>query len=98
MVCGIADLTEMKVRALYPQADSIVSVFAGRIADTGMAAAEIMKAASSICKAPRTKLLRANCRESYNAIEADQCAVPSSLSRIQYLKNWYTSNIYMNIP
>ncbi len=62
------------VDALNPEVSSIVSVFAGRIADTGVNAVELMKKAADICKKnPKAQLLWASCREFYNIMEADEC-------------------------
>ncbi|HAG69607.1 MAG TPA: transaldolase [Lachnospiraceae bacterium] len=53
---------------------NIVSVFAGRILDTGVDAVPIMKEVSDICRTkPGTLSLWASCREVYNIIQADQC-------------------------
>lgn len=59
--------------ALKGGAPSIVSVFAGRIADTGRDPKPIMAAALAICRAadPKIELLWASCREAYNIVEAD---------------------------
>lgn len=62
------------VEALNPEVNSIVSVFAGRIADTGVDAVELMKKAAEICKQnPNAELLWASCREFYNIMEAEEC-------------------------
>lgn len=62
------------VEALNPEVKSIVSVFAGRIADTGTDPIELMKESSRICKTNKgVELLWASCRELYNIIEADKC-------------------------
>ncbi|MBI4403370.1 MAG: transaldolase [Deltaproteobacteria bacterium] len=60
--------------ALKGGASSIISVFAGRIADTGTDPVPIMRAASEICKAADSKieLLWASSRELYNVVEAEQ--------------------------
>ena len=73
------------VDALDADTASIVSVFAGRIADTGRDAGEIMRKAAEICKRkPKAELLWASCRELYNIYEADKCGcdiitVPNSI-------------------
>ncbi|MGM9558769.1 transaldolase [Anaerovibrio slackiae] len=73
------------VDALDADTASIVSVFAGRIADTGRDAGEIMRKAAVICKRkPKAELLWASCRELYNIYEADKCGcdiitVPNSI-------------------
>ncbi len=62
------------VAAFAPGAQNIVSVFAGRIMDTGVDATVIMKKASELCRQkPGTLLLWASCREVYNIIQADAC-------------------------
>lgn len=62
------------VGALKGGAPSIVSIFAGRIADTGRDPKPIMAAAREICRNADKKieLLWASCREAYNIVEADQ--------------------------
>lgn len=75
-VTAIFTLEQVKgvVAALNPNVASIVSVFAGRIADTGVDAKSLMKEAHQICKQnPKAELLWASCREFYNIIEADEC-------------------------
>ena len=72
-------------RSFADDTASIVSVFAGRIADTGRDAGEIMRKAAEICKRkPKAELLWASCRELYNIYEADKCGcdiitVPNSI-------------------
>ncbi len=62
------------VKALNPDVKSIVSVFAGRIADTGTDPIELMRENSKICKTNKgIELLWASCRELYNIIDADKC-------------------------
>lgn len=62
------------VEALDENTASIVSVFAGRIADTGVDPCELMKKAAEICqRKPKAELLWASCRELYNIFEADKC-------------------------
>lgn len=62
------------VDALDEDTASIVSVFAGRIADTGVDPCELMSKAAEIChKKPKAELLWASCRELYNIFEADKC-------------------------
>lgn len=64
------------VDALADGTENIVSVFAGRILDTGVDAEDIMKKALPICKAkPGTKLLWASVREVFNIVQADRCGV-----------------------
>jgi len=61
-------------QALKDGAPSIVSVFAGRIADAGRDPIPHMKAASAICReaSPRIELLWASPRESLNIIHAEE--------------------------
>ena len=61
------------VEALKGGAPSIVSVFAGRIADTGRDPKPLMAASVAICRSAdkNIELLWASCREAYNIVEAD---------------------------
>lgn len=73
-----AILTLEQVRAvaenLNPEVPAIVSVFAGRIADTGRDPVPIMEESLRILRPlPRAELLWASPRELYNVIQADQC-------------------------
>ena len=62
------------VAAFKDGTENIVSVFAGRILDTGVDAVPVMKEVAQICKTkPGTLSLWASCREVYNIIQADQC-------------------------
>jgi transaldolase len=70
-------LTVEQVRAvaaaLDPAVPAIVSVFAGRIADTGVDPVPIMKESLEILKSrPNAKLLWASPRELLNLVQADQ--------------------------
>ena len=68
------DQVRSVVDAFAPGTQNIVSVFAGRILDTGVDAMPIMKEVTEICKSkPGTLSLWASCRELYNIIQADQC-------------------------
>ncbi|MCR4684333.1 MAG: transaldolase [Lachnospiraceae bacterium] len=68
------DQVEATVDAFADGTKNIVSVFAGRIMDTGVDAVPIMKKATEMCrKKPGTLSLWASCREVYNIIQADQC-------------------------
>jgi transaldolase len=61
------------VEALSPDAPAIVSVFAGRIADSGIDPVPLMTEAAAILRArPRAELLWASPREILNVIQADQ--------------------------
>lgn len=61
------------VEALTEGTENIVSVFAGRIADTGIDPEPLMKKSVEICRTKSgTKLLWASTREVYNIIQADE--------------------------
>ena len=73
-VTAIMTLAQVRdvVHVLSPTVPSYVSVFAGRIADTGRPALPIMTAAVELLKmAPSSELIWASPRELYNIIEAD---------------------------
>ena len=73
-VTALMTLTQVRdvVQVLNPAVPSYVSVFAGRIADTGRPALAIMSAAVEMLKvAPSAELIWASPRELYNIIEAD---------------------------
>lgn len=61
-------------RQLDPKVPAVVSVFAGRIADTGRDPMPMMSAALEMCKmtGPGVELLWASCREVYNVVQAAQ--------------------------
>jgi transaldolase len=66
-VSGIAE-------ALHPQVGSIVSVFAGRIADTGRDPVPVMRASRALVEGlPKAELLWASVREVLNIFQADAC-------------------------
>ena len=61
------------VNALDPNTPAIVSVFAGRIADTGVDPVPLMREAAQICAAkPKAELLWASPRELLNIFQADE--------------------------
>jgi transaldolase len=61
-------------QALNPAVPSIVSVFAGRIADTGRDPMPIMRESLSLLKGqPKAELLWASVREVLNIFQADEC-------------------------
>lgn len=61
------------VEALTPGVPAIVSVFAGRIADTGVDPCPIMEhALKTAAKRPEIEVLWASCREIYNVVQAAQ--------------------------
>ncbi len=67
------DQVRATARALDGAAPSIVSVFAGRIADTGIDPMPVMRAALEVLKPlPRAELLWASPRELLNIVQADQ--------------------------
>lgn len=89
-----AILTLSQVRsvcaALDPKTPSIVSVFAGRIADTGVDPVPMMSEACRILKErPQAELLWASPRELLNVFHADQCgchiitATPDVLAKLK---------------
>ncbi len=60
--------------ALNPRAPAVVSVFAGRIADTGVDPVAIMTQSKTILKdLPRAELLWASVREVLNIFQANDC-------------------------
>jgi len=68
------DQARETIAAFAPGTQNIVSVFAGRIMDTGVDATLIMKEVAELCrKKPGTLSLWASCREVYNIIQADAC-------------------------
>jgi transaldolase len=73
-----AILTLQQVRevadALDPGTPAIVSVFAGRIADTGVDPVPLMREAAAICASkPKAELLWASPRELLNIFQAEEC-------------------------
>lgn len=70
------DQVKKAVAAIDENSKTIISIFAGRIADTGVNPEKIMKEAKRICEQKKnTKLLWASCREVYNIIQADELGV-----------------------
>ena len=75
-VTAILTLDQVKTvaTALSPETPSIISVFAGRIADTGRDPVPIMKDAVKVLKSnPKAELLWASTRELLNLIQAESC-------------------------
>jgi len=75
-VTAILTVEQVKTvsKALSPDTPGIVSVFAGRIADTGVDPMPIMKESVKILKSnPRAELLWASTRELLNLIQAESC-------------------------
>jgi len=67
------DQVKLAVSALNAEVGGIVSVFAGRIADTGVDPIPLMKAAATACHAKdNVELLWASTREVFNIVEADE--------------------------
>jgi len=68
------DQVKTVAKALSPATPSIVSVFAGRIADTGIDPMPIMKESVKILRSnPKAELLWASTRELLNLIQAESC-------------------------
>jgi transaldolase len=62
--------------AVDPDVPAIVSIFAGRIADTGRDPCPIMREAVAICRdLPNLRVLWASPREVLNVYQADECGV-----------------------
>jgi transaldolase len=80
-VTALLTLDQVKgvVEALKGGAPSIVSVFAGRLADTGRDPMPLMRESARLCAAngPSCELLWASTREPYNIVQAEQagCAI-----------------------
>jgi transaldolase len=75
-VTAVTTLKQVKhvAGALNPDVPAVVSVFAGRIADTGCDARGVMcKAREIIASYPNFELLWASVREVYNIFEAARC-------------------------
>ena len=75
-VTAILTLDQVRsvVDALDPGVPAIVSVFAGRIADTGRDPVPLMREAAAICAAkPKAELLWASPRELLNIFQAEEC-------------------------
>jgi transaldolase len=75
-VTAILTLNQVKTvsKALSSDTPSIVSVFAGRIADTGVDPMPMMKDAVNVLKPnPKAELLWASTRELLNLIQAESC-------------------------
>ncbi|WP_430611130.1 transaldolase [Enterococcus sp. DIV0876] len=75
-----AIMTEKQVQdtvsAFHTDTNNIVSVFAGRIADTGIDPEPLMKKALELCREKAgTKLLWASSREVYNIMQAEKLGV-----------------------
>jgi len=84
------DQVETVAAAADPAARTIVSVFAGRIADAGVDPVPIMAKSAEILKSlPKAELLWASPREVLNVIQAEQCgchiitATPDIIAKIR---------------
>jgi transaldolase len=72
-ILSIDDVAEVAT-ALDPAAESLVSVFAGRIADTGRDPMPIMHQSLALLSTlKKTELLWASVREVFNILQADHC-------------------------
>lgn len=87
----LPDQVSRVAEVLRPGLPSLVSVFAGRIADTGVDPVPLMKECRRILKVPGSKLLWASQREILNIIQAQEvgCEVitvqPSTLDKLKGL-------------
>ena len=86
------DQVETVAAAVDPSSRTIVSVFAGRIADTGIDPVPVMSQAVKILKKlPKAELLWASPREVLNVVQASQCgchiitATPDIIAKIALL-------------
>ncbi|MCS7337753.1 MAG: transaldolase [Verrucomicrobiae bacterium] len=65
---------EAVARALQPEVPAFLSVFAGRIADTGVDPMPIMRASkAALAGLPRAELIWASVREVLNIFQAEEC-------------------------
>ena len=93
-VTAILTLTQVKetAEALSPKTASVVSVFAGRIADTGRDPVPVMKAARKLlAKNKKAELLWASTREIFNIMQAEEAGchiitVPNDI--LKKLNKW----------
>jgi transaldolase len=84
------------VDALCPETPAIVSVFAGRIADTGLDPEPIMRAAVAMAAVkPRTEILWASVREVLNVYQARACGchIITSTSEVIAKIDMYGKNL-----
>jgi len=75
-ITAILTLTQVRnvARTLDPEVPSVVSVFAGRIADTGRDPSPAMRASKALLgDLPKAELLWASVREVLNIFQADDC-------------------------
>ena len=74
-VTAVFTLNQVKniLNELNKDTPAIISIFAGRIADTGASPLNIVKEAVELCKEyPNIEILWASCRELYNIFEANE--------------------------
>jgi transaldolase len=90
-VTAILTLDQVRTvaKAIDKNSRTIVSVFAGRIADTGIDPVPLMASAAKILKTlPKAELLWASSREVFNVVQAEACgchiitATPDIISKI----------------
>ena len=88
-ICSDAQIREV-IDAIDPNASAIVSIFAGRIADSGRDPVLSIRKAVEYAKSKQgVEILWASTREAYNIIEADQagCQIitvaPDMISKAQ---------------
>ena len=78
IICNVTAIftleqTQEIVDALNANTGAIISIFAGRIADTGLDPIPLMRDAAKICAAkPKSQLLWASPREVLNVVQADE--------------------------
>jgi transaldolase len=66
--------TAAAVQALSPETPSVISIFAGRIADTGLDPVPVMRAAVAMASIkPAIEILWASVREPLNLYQAQEC-------------------------
>lgn len=66
---------EIAVEALDSSVPSFISIFAGRLADTGIDVLPFMSAMADYVKRSRSGLIWASAREVYNVVQASECNV-----------------------
>lgn len=77
-VTAIFTIEQVKavLKVLAEGTENIISIFAGRIADTGVDPEIIMREAVELCKGKSGVMsLWASCREVFNIVQADRCGV-----------------------
>ncbi len=67
--------TDEVINALNPETPSVISIFAGRIANAGIDPMPIMAEAVEMCKTaqPKAEVLWASAREAFNVKQAEEC-------------------------